>query len=96
MTVEWGLFLAGVPIAFAIGGTVVYTLFRMNPIQRRRDELVGESLEAAEKRVAQLSLEVTRLEAQVIRLREDLAYERDLNRRLRSENDTLRLAAATE
>lgn len=92
VTIDVGFLLALFPVAVAIGGFLAATFYRINPVQRRRDAMINETLTAAEKRVAQLSVEVDNLEAQVQRLREDLAYERGLTRELRQQNEALQNA----
>ena len=90
ITVSVGLLLALFPIAVAIGGFLVATFYRMNPMQQRHDQMLIETLDAAEKRVKQLQADVTGLEVQVKRLREDLHWEREQNRGLRKEVAILR------
>lgn len=90
ITISIGLLLALFPIAIALGGFLAATFYRMNPMQRRHDEMLIETLDAAEKRVKQLQTDVNGLEVQVKRLREDLSWERERNRELRKEVTILR------
>lgn len=96
ITVDVGFLLAVIPLGIMVGGFLVATFYRINPVQRHRDAMIQETLTAAEKRVAQLNIEVDNLEAQVQRLREDLAYERGLTRELREQNAKLQLALVGE
>jgi hypothetical protein len=83
------IWLAGVLLATGLavilsGGAYMYkTWLGINPAQRRRDELLCESLDAAEKTVLRLTVELAELEHIIQRLRGDLEYQRDLNREMR-------------
>jgi predicted nucleic acid-binding Zn-ribbon protein len=91
ITVPIWLVVASMPFA---AGLLVWTwryARRATPGQINHDRILLETLEAQERRVALLQTQVDSLESQVTRLREDLHWEREQNRKLRREISFLRV-----
>jgi hypothetical protein len=84
-----------VPLLVAGGAYFWRFVHDASPIQQNHDRILRETLAAQESRVTQLKTQVDSLEVQVTRLREDLHWEREQNRRLRREISFLRLGDET-
>jgi hypothetical protein len=75
--------LAIVPFFGVVGAFLYRTWFGFNPIQKRRDQMLNESLDLAEKKILRLQASLNDLEETVRILRGDLQWEREENRKLR-------------
>lgn len=80
-----------VPVLLGAGAWVWKWAHRSTDGQIAHDRILMETLAVQEARVAQLQSQVDSLERQVVRLREDLHWEREQNRTLRREISFLRV-----